>query len=298
MNTYLHCIPCLFEQIEKSAAHFNLSDEQAKAIMDDVGSSLKDTPLTASPPERAVILQHMISSLLNTDDPYKEIKKESNEKALELYPIIENMVSQSSHPLSLAIELSCAGNIIDYGVSPEGIDVEKEIRAIIAHSEKKIAREPSSIFAINDFISTIEKAHSLLFIADNAGEIVFDKLLLETIKTLYPDISIIVAVRDTPILNDALIEDAYAVGLDSSARIISSGVSTPGTVLKFASQEFLDLFYSSDMVISKGQGNFEALSDEPRDIFFLLLTKCEVIAKHVNSHVGDILLLNKVPTSQ
>ncbi len=121
---------------------------------------------------------------------------------------------------------------------------------------------------------------------------------METIKTLYPDISIIVAVRDTPILNDALIEDAYAVGLDSSARIISSGVSTPGTVLKFASQEFLDLFYSSDMVISKGQGNFEALSDEPRDIFFLLLTKCEVIAKHVNSHVGDILLLNKVPTSQ
>ncbi len=298
MNTYLHCIPCLFEQIEKSATLFHLSDEQAKEIMDEVGSSLKDIPLTSSPPERALIVQQMISSYLGTDDPYKAIKKESNDKALELYPLIENMVLQSSHPLSTAIELSCAGNIIDYGVSPEGIDVEKEIRAIIAKSEKKIAKESSTLFAIKEFISTIEKAKTLLFLADNAGEVVFDKLLLETIKRLYPHLSITVAMRGKPILNDALISDAYDIGLNTIGTIISSGVPTPGTVMKFTTPQFLELFNSSDMVISKGQGNFEALSDEEREIFFLLLTKCEVIAKHVNSHVGDILLINKVPTSQ
>ena len=298
MKTYLHCIPCLFEQIEKSAALFNLTDEQAKHIMDEVGSSLNSIPLTASPPERALVLQQMLSSYLSTDDPYKAIKKESNDKALELYPIIEKMVNESSHPLHLAIELSCAGNIIDYGVSPQGIDVEKEIRSIITKSEKKIAKESSRLFAIKEFITSIEKANTLLFLADNAGEVVFDKLLLETIKGLYPHLSITVAMRDAPILNDALLSDAYEIGLDKSAQIISSGVPTPGTVLKYASSEFLELFYSSDMVISKGQGNYESLSEEKRGIFFLLITKCEVIAKHVNSNVGDILLLNKEPISQ
>lgn len=298
MNTYLQCIPCLFENIVSSAALFHLSDTQAKEIMDHLGSLLKETPLSASPPERAVAVQKKLCSILNTDDPYKEIKKESNDKALELYPIIEHMVEMSSNPLSLAIELSCAGNIIDYGVTGKEIDVEKEIRAIIAKSEKKIKKEASSLFAFDEFVSSIEKAKTLLFLADNAGEIVFDRLLLETIKQLYPALKITVALRDTPIINDALVSDAYDIGLDKSATIISSGVPTPGTVLRYASKEFLDLFYSSDMVVSKGQGNYEALSEVNRDIFFLLITKCDVVARHVGSHVGDILLLNSEPTFQ
>ncbi len=298
MRTYLHCIPCLFEHIESSAALFHISDEDAKEIMDCVGSSLKEYPLSSSPPERTLLVQQKLCSYLKTDDPYKEIKRECNMKALELYPIIENMVKESSNPLSLAIELSCSGNIIDYGVSRKEIDVEGEIRAIIAQSEKRIQREASSLFAFDEFVQSIETSKNLLFLADNAGEIVFDKLLLQTIHHLYPKLSITVALRDKPILNDALIEDAYDIGLDKIAHIITSGVPTPGTVLSLASKEFLELFYSSDMVISKGQGNYEALSEVNRSIFFLLITKCEVVAKHAQSHVKDILLLNSMPISK
>ncbi len=298
MKSYLHCIPCLFEHIEKSASLFNIRDEQAKIIMDTLGSYLKDSPLSMSPPERALLVQQLICEYLGTDDPYKAIKTESNDKALEIYPLIEKLVLDSNKPLNVAIELACAGNIIDYGVSPEGVDVEKEIKAIIAASERKIAKESSDLFAIDEFNEAIAHAKTLLFITDNAGEVVFDRLLLETIKRLYPAIEITVAVRGKPILNDIILSEAYEVGLDTSATIISSGVPTPGTVLKFATDQFLEVFKSSDMVISKGQGNFEGLSDEEREIFFLLLTKCKVIAEHVNSKIGDILLINKKPTSQ
>ena len=142
-----------------------------------------------------------------------------------------------------------------------------------------------------EFKEALRKSHFILYLADNAGEVVFDKVLIEEIKSLYPDKEIIYAVREKPIINDALISDAYFCGIDKVAQVISSGCDAPGTVLSLCSQDFLKVYKKADMIISKGQGNFEALWGKRDRIFFLFMAKCPVVAKEVGSRVGEKILL-------
>ena len=127
--------------------------------------------------------------------------------------------------------------------------------------------------------------------ADNAGETVFDRILIEEIKKGDSNKEIIYAVKESPAINDALIEDAYYCGIDRIAKVISSGSDAPGTVLSLCSKKFLKLYRNADMIISKGQGNFEALSNAKRPIFFMFMAKCPVIAREVNCKIGDVILL-------
>ena len=128
-----------------------------------------------------------------------------------------------------------------------------------------------------------------MYIADNAGEIVFDRVLIEQFKNKKS----IFAVRSGPIINDALVEDAIACGIYKCARIISSGCDAPGTILRFCNKKFLKIYRDADLIISKGQGNFEALADEKRPIFFLFRAKCPVVAKHLNCKLGDVILTRR-----
>ena len=132
---------------------------------------------------------------------------------------------------------------------------------------------------------------NILYLADNAGETIFDRVLIEEIKGLYGDKSIFYAVRERPIINDALKEDARACGIDRIADVISSGSDTPGTIISLCSEAFLKIYRDADMIISKGQGNFEALSDVSRPIFYLFMVKCPVVAKDLGCRIGDIILL-------
>ena len=228
-------------------------------------------------------------------DPYKKIKSKSNKLALELYPELIKRLSKSSDRLLDAVKLSIIGNIIDYGAK-NSFNVERDLDRLLNEeiSAKKGNKKNSRYeqFHYKRFKNALKAAKTVLYLADNAGETVFDRILIEEIKRAFNDRRIIYVVKEIPIINDATIEDAYTCGIDKIAEVISSGSNAPGTVLSLCSKDFLKLYRRVDMIISKGQGNFEALSGEKREIFFLFLAKCPVIARDAGCQVGDIILLD------
>ncbi len=289
MNTYLECIPCFFNQVLQAGERSELSSAQVKVMMDAVGDELKRFPLEASPPEMAPTIQKLYTELSGISDPYKSIKDMSNEKALAVYPELKAIVERSATPLLTAVELACAGNIIDYGAHQD-VDVSGEILQILSQADAAIAHEERELFAFDAFCDDLSKAKRLMYVGDNCGEIVFDRVLIETIAAHYPTLHIDFVTRGTPILNDCLVEDAYTCGLHHAATIVSSGMVSPGLIMKNASPEFKALFDQADMIISKGQGNYEALSGIDAPIYFLLITKCKVIARDLGSSMRDLIL--------
>ena len=215
-------------------------------------------------------------------NPYATEKKESNINTLKLYKDLRIKVLESSNPFGMALRLSIAGNIMDYGASGS-FDVEPTILRVL-----------QSDFAIDHSIeleNRIKSSSKILYLGDNAGEIVFDKLFIEMI--MHPHLTF--AVRGSNVLNDATIEDAQQVGIDLVADVISNGYDAPSTVLTECSPEFLKVYNEADLIISKGQGNFEGLIDEndPR-IFFLLMVKCDVVAEAIGVEKDSFVVYNSV----
>jgi hypothetical protein len=225
-------------------------------------------------------IHRLIRQLTQIDDPYREMKKRFNSSALSLYPKLERIVAESKGPLETAVRLSIAGNIIDLGAksSLQTLDVDKTIDEVLnAELDMK---------AFEDFKKESDTAKSIFYLGDNAGEIVFDRVLIEQ---LGPD-RIIFVVKGGPVINDATMEDAQATGLTNLVRVIDNGDDAPGTIFKSCSEEFRNYFEEADLVIAKGQSNYETLSDIDKNIFFLLKTKCPVIANHLGCEVGTAVL--------
>jgi len=294
MNIYLECIPCFFKQaIEASRLSGANSKDQVK-ILKQIAEEISQSDLSGSPPEMGKIIYGTVKKITKVRDPYEKIKAKSNRLALTLYAKLDESIRHSKDSLLKAVQLAIAGNIIDYGVK-SSLDIDDEIKKILKMEDRAIRNENITLFDFNAFKKAITNSKVILFIGDNAGEIVFDKLLIAEIKRRYKNKNIIYAVRGKPIINDALKADALQCGLHYAARIISSGLDIPGTVLSLCSKVFLDVYRRADMVISKGQGNFEALSDKNKDLFFLFMAKCPVVARHINCKIGDIILYRKKP---
>jgi len=292
MRTYLDCIPCFFKQALEASRLAGAGWKTQKNILDETARKMRDFPLYASPPEMARVIYGLIRKMTGTDDPYRRIKEKSNEFALKVYARLKNKAARSRDGLLMAVELAIAGNIIDYGVK-NSLDVEKELDKILAEENDAIRKERRSIFDYGSFKRAIRESRDILYLADNAGEVVFDRVLIETIKEADKDKTIIYAVKERPVINDALREDARIAGIGEMAEIISSGSDAPGTVLRLCSKEFLKMFKRVDMIISKGQGNFEALSACRRPVFFLFMAKCPVIARNAGCGLGDVILMHK-----
>ncbi len=291
MKTYLDCIPCFFQQALDASRLAGVDQKTQKAVVDEFARLISDLPMEIPPPGIAREVHSIIKKHTGIEDSYREIKKESNKKALEIYPKAKEKCKKSEDPLLTAVTLAIAGNVIDYGVRAK-IDLDRELNTIMEKEEKAIRHEDHRLFNYTGFKKDLEDASIILYVGDNAGEIVFDRVLMEAIREQYPEKTIIFAVRGEPIINDALMEDALQCGIDSVARIISSGADTPGAVLSRCTAEFREILFSVDMVISKGQGNFESLSGEERTIYFLLMAKCPVVARECGAHIDDVLLFN------
>ena len=290
MKTYLDCIPCFFKQALDAARIAGASKKTQKRVLNELAKALTRFSLSSSPPQMGRVIYGLVGKITRKKDPYKKIKVKSNRLALGLYGKLKNKVSASSDRLLMALELAIAGNIIDYGVK-NSLNVDKELKKILSEENKIIKSEKKELFSYPKFSSALKNAETILYLGDNAGEVVFDKVLIEEIRRLDRNKKIIYAVKEEPIINDALAEDAYACGIDEIAEIISSGLDSPGTILSLCSKDFLRIYRNADMVISKGQGNFEALSGAKRPIFFLFMAKCSTVAKHINCNTGDIILL-------
>lgn len=277
MNTYLDCIPCFFKQALFAARAATKDEAKAKEVLDRVAQLIPSITLQSSPPETARLIYHAVRVVTGIVDPLKAYKERSIENALSMYGDLKSIVDNSRDPLRAAIKMAIVGNVIDLGANPD-FDLEWEMRN--AFCEKDLSEEHYESFKHH-----LEEARSVLYLADNAGETVFDRILIETMgrETVY-------AVRDIPIINDATMEDARKSGIDQVARTVSSGCDAPGTILKRCSREFLSLFARADLVVSKGQGNFESLSGEDAPVFFLLKVKCPVIARHLGVEIGSSIL--------
>lgn len=289
MRTSLDCLPCFFRQTLEAGKLLGLPADSIKHIMDEIGNELKHFPLEMSPPEMSYHMQRLFVELTGKEDPYLEIKDLSNREALAVIDELRAIVRNSQTPLETAVKLACAGNIIDYGAFPSGVDVQVEITKIL-QQQNTSGGSASSLFDFASFHQALKSARRILYIGDNAGEIVFDRVLLETIAQEFPQIELHFVTRESPILNDVLTKDALDCGLDSVATIVSSGSKTPGLLLNKADPAFLKLYHEADMIISKGQGNFEALSDAEGPIFFLFIIKCEVIMHHIGGSLRDLVL--------
>ena len=292
MKTYLDCIPCFFKQALEASRLAGSSVKMQKRVLTELAKSMEKFSLTSSPPEMGRVIYGLVRKITGKNDPYRRIKEKSNTLALGLYGKLKNKVRHSGDCLLMALELAIAGNIIDYGVK-NTLDVDKELKRILNEESRSIQKESKNLFNYSGFKNALKKAGTILYLGDNAGETVFDRILIEEIKKEHSGKKIIYAVKEKPIINDALIKDVRDCGIDKIAEVISSGLDVPGTVLRFCSKEFLKIYKKADMIISKGQGNFEALSDEKRPIFFLFMAKCPVVAKDIGCDVGEVVLLYK-----
>ncbi|MFA5271383.1 MAG: ARMT1-like domain-containing protein [Candidatus Omnitrophota bacterium] len=283
MKTYLECIPCFFRQALEQARLFTGNEVIHKEIMNEVASLVPGFSLGLTPPEIAREMHKIFGKKFKGQDVYKTIKGQSNRRAMELYPKLKETVARSEDRLLTAVELAAVGNVIDYAAK-NTLNIEEEIRKLL---EGNFAVGQKGVFEYENFRKDLAKAKTVLYLADNAGEIVFDRVFIEE---LCDNRKVIFAVRDKPVINDALMEDAVFCGIDKIAQVISSGVDAPGTVLKYCSDEFLNIFRQADLIISKGQGNYEALSETEGKIYFLFKVKCPVIARHSRAMLGDIVL--------
>ncbi len=290
MKTYLDCIPCFFRQAIEAARMAGLSSRKQKKVVDELGSILPELSLSLSPPEVARIVNKILEKNAEGRDIYARVKQKSNDVGLRIYNKLKKKTAYSQEGLLTAVEIAIIGNIIDYGAKNH-LDVNKELDKLLDEEEQIIKKENKHIFNFREFSHQLQRAQTILYLADNAGETVFDRVLIEEIKKADKTKRIIYAVKEKPVINDALIKDAVVCGIDRTAEIISSGSDAPGTVLSLCSREFLKIYKKADMVISKGQGNFEALSGTKRPVFFLFMAKCSGIAQNVGSNIGDIILL-------
>lgn len=276
MKTYLDCIPCFMNQALRAGRLATSDEAKHEELLNYTAELVKTLDLEKSPAENGAEIYHKVREITGIYDPYKEIKQNSIREAQQLYPNLKKIVGESENPLLTAVRIAIAGNVIDFG-----IDKEFNIKSDL----EKILYQDFAILDFDAFVKSVSEAKTILYLADNAGESVFDKLLIETINK-----PVIYATREVPVINDVVIEDAIASGIDDVAEIISSGTPAPGIILSLCNKEFVTLFKEADMIISKGQGNFEGLSDADGNIFFLLKAKCPVIAKELNVKVNDIIL--------
>jgi damage-control phosphatase, subfamily I len=264
------------------------SPKNQKWILEEFAKMIPGISLKSSPPEIARLGYILLKNVAVNNDPYKDIKQKSNKIALGVLGKLKAKVASSGDRFLTALELAIAGNIIDFGVK-NNLDVKAELKKILKKADKGVHKK--SIFHYTEFIAVLKKSKSILYLGDNAGEVVFDRILIEEIKRIYPEMNIYYVVKESPIINDALIEDAMACGIDKHAKIISNGADAPGTVLALCSREFKKAYRNADMIISKGQGNFESLSEKSRPVFFLFMVKCHVVAKETRCAMGEIVLL-------
>lgn len=282
MKMTLDCIPCFVRQAADAVKMSVSSNEERNQLMRNVLQWIGDVDLEQSPPAISQIIHRRVRELLPMADPYRAAKDSHNALAAALIPAIRRRIGDSFDPLTMAVRYAITGNIIDLGA-------KNNVGYGDIYAELQSAPIQPIFGDMTSFKKAISEAQTILYLADNAGEIFFDRLLIER----FTGAKVILAVRGAPVINDATYADAQIAGLADIADIIDNGSDAPGTILSDCSAEFCRCFDEADMIIAKGQGNFESLSDESRDIFFLFRTKCLVISRHSGFSVGTYVAANR-----
>ena len=280
MRIYLDCIPCFIRQSLDAARHATADEHVHEQVVREVLALARNLDMSQSPPLIGQTIHRLIRQLVDVDDPYHGAKQRFNDVALKLYSKMRRFIIESENPLETAVRLAIAGNIIDFGVKSDLQETE------LTETINQCLSDDLSGIQMEAFRNAVNEAEDILYLADNAGEIIFDRLLIEQL----PIEKITVAVKGSPVINDATMEDAIHAGLPQIVNVIDNGSDAPGTILESCSQVFRDRFEKADLVIAKGQGNYETLSDVDKNVFFILKVKCPVISKNIGCEVGEMIL--------
>lgn len=285
------CVPCILRMAVAALRQLPLDENIIRELCTEILEIPALRGLDWNKTSAAVIedIWRKIVKKIGSSDPFRLLKSNQNQKIMDLYPFFEKMVNEAADPLYLAVKLSILGNSMDLMVADPSLTVERSIANKV--------KLPLSDENYSKFRKQLQATQHLLIFGDNAGEIVFDKLLIETIKKIYqPEIAFVV--RSVPTLNDATFDEAKTVGIDEIATVIENGIDgpLPGTVLNRCSSKVNDLVRQSDLIISKGGGNFDTLDEERKrlnkNISFLLLSKCEPYYRHFGVQIYQPILAN------
>ncbi|MBN2159913.1 MAG: tRNA (N6-threonylcarbamoyladenosine(37)-N6)-methyltransferase TrmO [Spirochaetes bacterium] len=286
MMTVLDCVPCLLRQAVEASRFLSADGALQEKIMHDMLHALYEADFSVPPPVLAQQMHRRMRAISGVDDPYRLIKDRFNAMALAMIDGLTEEINGSADPMVAAIKLAIAGNVIDCGAKT-GLSEDDVTGLIHGSASEDLAGD------IDNFLRAVESAENILYIADNAGEIVFDRPLLEK---LGPE-RVTFAVRGFPVINDATMRDARAAGLDAIVKVIENGSDAPGTVLEECSDEFRRRFEEADLVIAKGQGNYETLCDVEKPVFFLFKVKCPIVADHTGFPVGTHAVIQSTQTA-
>lgn len=279
MKINFDCIPCFVKQTLNTARFLELDEETTRELMLHTLGLVRELDWSLPPPVIGRDIHRTIRQLTGDPDPYLRQKTGDTEKALERLPDIQRIVSDADDPFRAAVTFSIVGNAIDLGAKT---GIEADVNRTFASA---LSRE-LDLRALERLRRALDAARHVLFLCDNAGEVVFDRPLLQWIG---PG-KLTLGVRGAPVINDATLEDAERSGLTERYRVIANGSDTPGTWLKDCTAEFVREFETADLVLSKGQGNYECLNQHPRKIFFLFLAKCPPVAQDTGQPVDSCVI--------
>lgn len=282
MRTQIDCIPCFLRQTLDACRQVTTDQVAIEATMREVLAAAANFDYSKPPPAMGQIIHRVLRQHIGHPDPYLEVKKQSTEYALRFAPKAQSLIDASEQPFETAVRFAIAGNILDFAVCSDWDEgrIDNSLEGALEH---QIDTE-----AVHDLQERISVAESVLILGDNAGETVFDRLLIECFPG-QPKVTY--AVKGSPVINDATLEDACHAGIDRVARLIHNGNDAPGTIIEQASPLLLDCFGNADVVIAKGQANFETLSVSTRSVDFLTQIKCPVIAERYGYDVGEWLVI-------
>ena len=290
LKVTLECAHCLLErainQVKLATDDPELQMRVVEAMTKFLGENFNgDAVPSHIGTDRDLLVQEMTGN-----DPYEDLKHQSNEMALSILPELQKLVDEHEDPrmrFRIATLITAAANAIEFDVS--GRDFSRdELRLILDNVESDLV-----IDQVDEFRSFLSDVEEVLYLMDNAGEVVLDMILIREIKRLGP--KVIAVVKGGPVLNDATMIDAQVAGLTERVEVIDNGSDAPGTILYGCSEPFLRRFNKADLIIAKGQGYFETLSEVEGNIFFLFKVKCPVIASHVGVAAGTHALLRAGP---
>lgn len=274
MELFFDCIPCLMKQALEAARAVTDDVKMHDEVLSETIQLLTDYKRFRNSPDLAREIHKIVKRTTGQKDPYLNIKTRDLEAAKSVYPYLKEFMKNKENDLYWALKVAATGNNIDAAIY-KNVDMKNCV-------ENELKKD-FSICDIDVMKKKIENATNILIIGDNSGETIFDKVMIES----FPKVKITYAVRHEAIINDVTVKEAVASGLDQISSVVSTGCSAPGTILDECSEEFIDIYYNSDIIISKGQDNYEALSEEKGNLFFLLKAKCPMISNKLKVNLND-----------
>ncbi|MBI4691090.1 MAG: DUF89 family protein [Nitrospirae bacterium] len=278
MKVHLDCYPCFLKQTIIALRLGTKDDVKREHILKHIINDIGEIDTSKTPAHTTTFLHRNIRNLLGKD-PFRDIKSEYNQIALRLYPSLKKYVEKAPDPLWAASRLAIAGNVIDFGIF-SSVDIEGTVERSLADT-----------ITVDDYAAfrgVILQTNDILYLLDNAGEIVFDKILIETLNSFGKKVTAVVKAAD--VINDSTMNDAVETRLTGVCKVVDNGSDAVGTILEWTSEDFQKTFDRAPLIISKGQGNFETLINSKKGIFFLFQSKCDVVSKELGLSKGSMLL--------